>query len=129
MRQRACVREESDALKVLLAGVKRRFREGHAALVMATNKQRPLKNAQMTLLEALSREVRMMREKVDVLCSHTGRLGDIKRDVTSIAKPVDAVETKADTVTSDVSSPQERVEDIRLVSTMRPTSQDEAGGE
>ena len=129
MRQRACVREESDAPKEFLAGVDTRFREEHGALVDATNAQTAVTKAQMTLLEALSREVRMMREKVDVLCSHTGRLGDIKRDVTSIAKPVDAVETKADTVTSDVSSPQERVEDIRLVSTMRPTSQDEAGGE
>ena len=94
------VRDESDALKVLLAGVKRRFREGHAALVMATNKQRPLKNAQMTLLEALSREVRMVHEKMDGLCSRTGRLGHILGDVASIAKTVQAVEKNAETVSS-----------------------------
>ena len=35
----ASVRDESDALKVLLAGVETRFREEHAALVGAINAQ------------------------------------------------------------------------------------------
>ena len=39
----ASVRDESDALKVLLAGVETRFREEHTALVDANNVHTPLR--------------------------------------------------------------------------------------
>ena len=49
----ASVRDESDALKVLLAGVETRFQEEHAALVEATNEQKAVTNAQTALLEVV----------------------------------------------------------------------------
>ena len=69
------VRDESDALKVLLAGVETRFLDEHTTLAEALNEQKAMTNAQRSLLEALWGEVKTMNEKVDVLCSHTDVLG------------------------------------------------------
>ena len=110
----ASVRDEVDALKVLLASVETRFREEHTALVEAINAHTAATKAQTTLLEALCGEVRTMNERVDALCSHTGRLGNIERDVASIAGSVQGLE-KTDTFSSDVSSRNERIDNIRPV--------------
>ena len=99
-----CVRNESDALKVLLAGIETRFREEHTALFDVFNAHTAATTAQTALLEALCREVRAMSEKVDVLCSHTGRLGHIERDVSAISKAVQGVATGVDAVSSFLSS-------------------------
>ena len=56
-----------------------------------------------------------MNEKVDALCSHTGRLGDIERDVAAIAGSVQGVAKKTDAVSSFVSSLNEHLDDIGLV--------------
>ena len=90
----ASVRDEADALKVLLAGVEMRFGEGQMALVEAINAHTAATNAQMILLEALCREVKTMNEKVDSLCSHAGRLGDVEGDVAPIAKTVQVFKTR-----------------------------------
>ena len=74
----ACVKDESDALKVLLAGNETRFREEHAAVVDANNGQKAVTNAQASLLTTLCADVKVMKEKLDVLCSHTGHLGHIE---------------------------------------------------
>ena len=81
----ACVKDESDALKVLLAGVETRFREEHAAVVEAIGEQKAMMNEQTPLLEALCGEVKAVSEEVDPLCSHTGRLGFTEQGVA--AKP------------------------------------------
>ena len=94
------VKDVSDALKVLLAGIETRFREVHAMLVEAFTEQKAMTNAQTVLFEALCGDVKAMSEKVAVLCSHTGRLGNIESDVTAIAGAVHAVENEADTVSS-----------------------------
>ena len=44
-----------------------------------------------------------MNDKVDALCSHTGRLGSIELDVVEITKSAKALENKADAVSSFVS--------------------------
>ena len=103
-----CVRDESDALKVLLAGVEMRFREEHTALVEAINAHTEATNAQTALLEAVCGEVKAMNKKVDILCSHTERLGHIEWDVAAISSSVPSVEKKTDTVTLDISNLQER---------------------
>ena len=110
-----CVRDEADALKVLLAGIETRFREEHTALVDAINAHTAATNAQTALLEALCDEVKTMSEKVDVLCSHTGRLGHIERDVAAIAETVQGVANGTDTVSSFISGLNEHLDDIRLV--------------
>ena len=110
----ARVRDESDALKVLLAGVETRFGEEQASLAEAINAQKAMTKVQTSLLEALYSDVTTLNERVDVLCSHTGRLGHIERDAAAIAGTVLAVE-KADTVTSFVSGLYEHLGDIRLV--------------
>ena len=74
----ACVNDESDALKVLLAGNETRFREEHAAVVDANNGQKAVTNAQASLLTTLCADVKVMKETLDVLCSHTGHLGHIE---------------------------------------------------
>ena len=94
------VKDESDALKVLLAGVETRFREEHAALVEAINEQNAMMNLQMNQLDALCSEVKTMSEMIDSLCSHTGRLGHVERDVPAIAGTVQTVEKNADVVSS-----------------------------
>ena len=87
----ASVKEEADALKVLLAGVETRFREEHAALAEAINELKVMTMEQTSLLEALCGDVKVMNEKVGLLCSRTGRLGHIEGDVASIAKSVQGV--------------------------------------
>ena len=109
-----CVRDESDALKVLLAGVETRFRDENTALVEAINEQKAMTMAQTALLEALCHEVKAMNEKVDSLCSHTDRLANIERDIAAIAKSVQVVEKK-DTVSSFLSTLDEHLDDVRLV--------------
>ena len=59
--------------------------------IEATNEQNALTNAQTALLEALWSEVKAMTEMVDILCSHTGRLENIERDVAAIIKSDQAV--------------------------------------
>ena len=66
---------------MLLAGVETRLREEHAALVDGTNAHTAVTNAQTSLLEALCGDVKAMNEKMDGLCSHSERLGNIERDV------------------------------------------------
>ena len=68
--KKASVRDESDALKVLLAGVVMRLREEHTALVEAINAQEAMTNAPTVLLGALCGQVKAMNEKNDSLCSH-----------------------------------------------------------
>ena len=111
----ACVRDESDAMEVLLAGVETRFREGRAALVEALNALTTATKAQTALLEALFHEVKTMSENVDRLCSHTGRLGHIEQDVAAIAKSIQGVAKGTDAVSSLVTSPNEHLDDIRLI--------------
>ena len=111
----ASVKDEADALKVLLAGVETRFREEHTALVGAISAHTAMTNAQTALLEALSRDVKVMNETFDALCEQRDGFGHIERDVAAIAKSVQAVEKKTDTVTSFVSSLNKHVDDIRLV--------------
>ena len=111
----ASVRDESDALKVLLAGVETRFREEHTALIVAINAHTAAMKAQTSLLEALCGEVKTMNERIDILCSHTGRLGNIEGDVAAIAKSVHGVANGTDTVTSFVSSLNEHLDDIQPV--------------
>ena len=62
--KKASVRDESDALKVLLAGVVMRLREEHTALVEAINAQEAMTNAPTVLLGALCGQVKAMNEKV-----------------------------------------------------------------
>ena len=59
--------------------------------IEAINEQNALTNAQTALLEALWSEVKAMTEMVDILCSHTGRLENIERDVAAIIKSDQAV--------------------------------------
>ena len=66
----ASVMVESDAQKVLQAGVETRFREEHTALVDTTNAHTAATNGQTALLGVLCGEVKATSEKVDVLCSH-----------------------------------------------------------
>ena len=111
----ASVRDESDALKVLLAGVETRFREEHTALIDAINALAAATNAQTALLSALCGDLKVMSEKVDSLCSHTGRLGNIERDVAAISKAVQGVAKKTDAVSSFISGLNQHLDDIRLV--------------
>ena len=104
------VRKEVDALKVLLAGVEILFREEHTALVNAFGAHTAVTKAQTAPLCVCGE----MRAMVVVLCSHIVRLGNIKSDVAAIAGTVQAVENKANTVTPDVSSRNERIDDARL---------------
>ena len=89
-----CVRAESDALKVFLAGVETRFREEHGVLIDAINAHTAATNKQTALLEALCGEVKAMSEKVGALCSHTGRLGLTEGEVSAISKSVQCVANK-----------------------------------
>ena len=57
----------------------------------------------------------MVNEKVDGLGSHTGRLGNIERDVAATAKSVQGVATGTDAVSSFVSGPNDHSDNIRLV--------------
>ena len=111
----ASIMDESDALKALLAGGETRFREEHKALVDAINAHTQETNAQTALLETVCHEVKMMNEKVDILCSHMGHLGNIEGDVAVIAKSVQGVANGADTVSSFVSDLNEHLDDIQLV--------------
>ena len=103
-----CVREESVVLKVLVAGAETLFREGHVAHVEAINEQKSMTNVQTSLPVALCGEVKVLNEKIDILCSHTERLGHIEWDVAAISSSVPSVEKKTDTVTLDISNLQER---------------------
>ena len=111
----ASVRAESDTLKVLLAGIETRFLEDHEALVDAINAHTAATTAQTALLGALCGDVKAMDEKLDVLCSHTGRLGHIEGDVAAISKSVQGVAKGPDAVSSFVTRLNEFLEDIRLV--------------
>ena len=111
----ASVREESDALKVLLAGNETRFREEYAALAKAINAHQDMTKEQMIQLDALCREVKTINEKLSALCSHTGRLGNIERDVAAISKSIQGVSNKTDTVSSFVTHLNKHLDDIRLV--------------
>ena len=108
-------RGESDAVEVLLAGVETRFREEHATLVDAINAHTAATNAQTALLTTLCGDVKAMNENIDVLCSHTGRLGDIEGDVVSIAGSFQGVANGIDAVSSFVLGLNEHLDDIRLV--------------
>ena len=109
------VKDGSDALKVLLAGIETRFREEHTALVCSINEQKAITKVQTALLSVLCGEVKTIHEKIDVLCSFTDRLGHIEGDVAAIAGTVQAVGKKADTVSSFVTRQNEHLDDDRLV--------------
>ena len=111
----ASVRDEADALKVLLAGVETRFREENAALFDAINEHTVATNAQTALLTTMCGEAKAMNEKLDVLCSHAGRLGHIERDVAAITKSVQGVANGTDTVSSFISGLNGHLDDIQLV--------------
>ena len=111
----ASIMDESDALKALLAGGETRFREEHKALVDAINAHTQETNAQTALLETVCHEVKMMNEKVDILCSYMGRLGNIERDVAAIAKSVHGVANGTDAVSSFVAGLNQHFDDIQLV--------------
>ena len=111
----ASVRDESDALKVLLVRIETQFSEEHTALVDALNANTAMTIARTALLKALCREVKTMNEKIDGLCSHSGQLGDIERDVAAITKPDQCVANRTDAASSFVSYLNERIEDIRFV--------------
>ena len=111
----ASVRDGPDALKVPLAGIETRFREEHAALVEVLTEQKAMTKSQTAQPEVLCRDVKAMSEKVDVLCSHTGRLGIIKFDVAAIIRSVQGVANGTDTVSSFVSGLNKHLDDIRLV--------------
>ena len=98
----ASVRDGSDALKVLLAGVETQFLEEHMVLVDTINAHTAATNAQTALLGAVCDDVKTMDKKVDVLCSHTGRFGHIEGDVAAIAKSVQGVTNVTDAVSSFV---------------------------
>ena len=102
-------------MKVLLSGIEMRFRDGHGALVEAVNTHTVATNAQTSRLEALCKEVKPMKEKMDVLCSRTARHRDMERDFATISDCVDVVENKTEVVSWFVSSLNERVEDIGVV--------------
>ena len=108
-------REESDALKVLLAGIETRFREEHTVFVEAINAHTGATKQQTNLLEVLCSEMKAMNGKMDVICSHTGRLENVERDVATTANAVKTVESNAGVVSTHVSTLNERVDDIRLV--------------
>ena len=110
----ASVTDEADALKVLLAGVETRFLEEHTALVEAIGSHTAATNEQTALLEALCGDVKTMSEKIDGLCSHPGRLGNIEGDVAAISGTVQSVEKKMDAISSFVSGLKERPNDTRL---------------
>ena len=59
--------------------------------------------------------MKTVKGKMDVLCSHTERLGNIERDVTVIATSVRSVESKTKAISSFVSKMNEHVGDIGLV--------------
>ena len=82
------VREESDSLKGLLAGIETRFRE---ALADATIEQKAATKSQTALLLALWGEVKATKENVDELCSQTSRLANIESDVAAITGSVQCV--------------------------------------
>ena len=73
------VKDQFDAVKVLLSGIETCFQAGHAALVEAINAQALATKAQTIHLEALCKMVRMMNEKKGVLCSYVGGLGTLSR--------------------------------------------------
>ena len=110
----ACVKDESNALEVLLAGIETQFQEEHAALVDAINAHTAATNAQTSLLEALCGEVKAMNEKMDVLCSRTDRLGHIEGGVAAISKSVQGVVDGTDPVSSFVTGLDECVDDFQL---------------
>ena len=60
----ASVRDGSDALKVLLAGVETQFLEEHMVLVDTINAHTAATNAQTALLEAVCGEVKAINEKI-----------------------------------------------------------------
>ena len=109
------ITEEADALKVQLAGIEIRFREEHTALVEAINAHTASTDSQTRLVEGLCQEVKLMNEKVDLLCSHAVHLENIDGDVSSISNGANGVAEKINVVSSSVSSVNERVDDIRLV--------------
>ena len=96
-------------------GIETRFREEHTELVEAFNARTQAKTAQTALLEAVCGEVKAVNEKIDDFCSHTGRLGDGKGDVASIADTVQTREKKADAVSSFVTGLNECLDDITIV--------------
>ena len=109
-----CVRDEADALKELLAGVETRFIEEHAVHIDAITERTQATNAQTSLLEALSGEVKAMKEIVDVLCSHTGRLVNNEGDVAAMTNSLQGVANRTDSVSAFVTRLNERIDDIRL---------------
>ena len=111
----ACVRDEADVLKELLAGVETRFREEHTALVETINTHTAATMAQTSLLVAVCLEVKAMSEKIGVLCSHTVRLVNIESDIVAIAKSVQGVANGTDVVSSFVTRLNEHHDDFRLV--------------
>ena len=109
------IKAESDAVKAQLAGIEMRFRQEHIALVEAINAHTASTDSQTRLLEELCNEVKLMNEKVDRLCSHAVRLENIEGDVSNISNGVKGVAEKTEVVSSSVPSPNECVDDIRLV--------------
>ena len=107
-------KDESDALKVLLAGTETRFREEHAALVDAINEQKAMIKAQTALLGALCGDVKAMDKKMDNLCSHTGRLAHIEGDVAAILRSVQGIANQTGTVSSFITGLSQYNDDIRL---------------
>ena len=88
-------------------------------LVDATHEQKAT-NVQTALLEALSRDVKAMDERIDVLCSHAGRLGHIQRDVAVILKSVQGVANGTDAVSSFFTGLNEHLDSIKLSLVTRP---------
>lgn len=70
---------------------------------------------QTSQLEALCDQVKLMTEQRDVLCSHTGHLGDMNQNLITIANGVKGVENKTGVVSSFVSSTNEQVHRIGVI--------------
>ena len=69
-------------------GIEMRFIEEHKVLIKAINAHTASIDSQTRLLEGLCREVKLMNEKVDRLCSQAVRLEKIEGDVSSITNAV-----------------------------------------
>ena len=72
-------------------------------------------NTLTALLGVLSGDVKAMNEKVDVLCSHSVRLGDIESDVAAISGTVQALVKTVAVSSFVVLCLNEHLDDIRLV--------------
>mgnify|MGYP004666785061 CR=1 FL=1 len=103
-------------MKVPFEAVETRFREGHAALIEAINAHTAATNSQTRLLEELCNEVKLTNEKACRRCTQALRFENIAGEVAAFSNALKGVAEKEGSVSSDVSSKNERVEDIKFVS-------------